>query len=269
MKKESSSAVVFQTTLSFGALSDKGKVRDENQDRFLADPESGLFLVSDGVGGHQGGACASQTVVDALPAILDQKLTEAEDFDDGAIERILKTTILELSERVRKRGRSLKANEGIGATLVMALLRYGRAHIANMGDRRAYLFHESRLSQLTEDHNVVGLFLREGLISKTRASFKYHPGRHQLTRYIGMHERVHPYVCAVNLKAKDRLLLCSDGLTALVNDGEIAAILQEEIDPQIACEALVDTANAAGGYDNITAVIVDWHGPDIDNNGGG
>ena len=258
MKEESDSTLLALPPLCWGAASDIGMVRDENQDAFLADPESGLFIVSDGIGGHKGGAIASKIITEVLPVMLEEKLNELKDFDNRVIKHLLKKTILELNEYVRAKSISDKRLMGMCATLVMALLNETNAYVANMGDSRAYLFRENKLSQLTEDHNVVGLFLREGLISKTRAKFKYHPARGQLTRCIGLQDKVSPYICTVNLNEGDRLLLCTDGLTGLIYDEEIAGILQQHRDPQVACQSLIDAANSTGGDDNITVVLIDW-----------
>jgi protein phosphatase len=146
----------------------------------------------------------------------------------------------------------------MGATLVMTLIRENCCFVANMGDSRAYLFRQGKLRQLSEDHSVVGILLRTGEIGQEEAD--RHPARGQLTRYIGMLDEVNPYQCNVTLKPGDRLLLCSDGLTGLVDDAAIARVLRDNKEPQATCKALVAAANSAGGHDNVTVVIVDWLG---------
>jgi protein phosphatase len=242
--------------LSWGAASDIGKVRSENQDAYVADSELGLFVVSDGIGGHQGGALASRIVTEVLPTLVRDKLTVMDACDTSVFKSILKKTILELSKHMRKEAAAQRGLSGMGATLVMASLHGSRCFIANVGDSRAYLFRKGGLSQLTEDHSIVGLLLRVGLI--TRAKAKYYPARGELTRSIGMRKDAHPYVSALDLEEGDRLLLCSDGLTGMIEDEEICAILQDHVEPEIAARALIDAANTAGGHDNITAVIIDW-----------
>ena len=264
MKNESLCISLTEPSLSWGAASDIGKIRDENQDAYLVDSELGLFLVSDGIGGHQGGALASKIVTEVLPTLVRDKLTVVVDWDSPTFKSILKETILELSRHMRTEAAAQAEFGGMGATLVTALLHGSRCFIANMGDSRAYLFRRGRLSQLTEDHSIVGLLLRVGLITPARA--KSHPARGQLTRSIGMRRDVHAYVSALDLEEGDRLLLCSDGLTGMIDDEQIAGLLQDHTDPQIACHALVDAANAAGGNDNVTAVMIDWRSANGDSN---
>ena len=133
-----------------------------------------------------------------------------------------------------------------------------RCFVANLGDSRAYLFRKGRLSQLTRDHSVVFDLMMEGIIGPEEA--KSHEARGQITSYIGMEGEPHPFVSSFLLKKNDRLLLCTDGLTDLLDDQDIAAILEGEPDSQAICKKLVNAANAAGGYDNITVVTVKWNG---------
>jgi protein phosphatase len=144
----------------------------------------------------------------------------------------------------------------MGATVVLVLLRDGKAYIVNMGDSRAYLYREHRLKQLTEDHSIVGILLRHGDITPEEA--KKHPARGRLSRYVGMEGEVYPDVRTLAMKAGDRLLLCSDGLTNMVSDDEIALVLKDCSDLQSVCETLVKAANTAGGADNITVIVVDF-----------
>lgn len=256
MNKKMSENLNSLIACQWGAVSDKGNVREENQDAFLADSKLGLFLVSDGMGGHQAGALASKIVSEVLPVTIADKLRKLKTQSSRVIKNMLKNTILELSRHMRTESASQTGFKGMGATLVMALLRENRVYIANMGDSRAYLFRNGKLSQLSEDHSVVGLLLRAGEIKPREAG--HHPASGQLTRYIGMLDEVYPYLSTKSLKEGDCILLCSDGLTCVVDDKQIATIVQFETDSQAACQALVDAANAAGGPDNITVVILNW-----------
>ena len=255
MKEKMDDNLMSLFPFCWGAVSDMGNIRKENQDAVLANPQLGLFLVSDGMGGHQAGALASKIVAEVIPAMIADKLKKLKRQSSRAIKNMLKNTILEVSRHMRMESASQTGFKGMGATLVMALLRENRVYIANMGDSRSYIFRNNRLSQLSEDHSVVGLLLRAGEIKPREA--EEHPARGQLTRYIGMLDEVYPYLCTKSLKEGDRILLCSDGLTGLVDDKEIATILQSEPDSQTACQALVNAAKAAGGPDNITTLIVD------------
>jgi protein phosphatase len=147
----------------------------------------------------------------------------------------------------------------MGATVVVAYVRAGRAYIAHLGDSRAYRLRPGgNLQRLTHDHSVVGMLLDDGEITPSEAAD--HPARGVISRYMGMEQAVDPDLCCVRLVADDRLLLCSDGLPLMVPDSEIQVILSREQNPEAACRALVGAANSAGGKDNVTALIVIWDG---------
>jgi serine/threonine protein phosphatase PrpC len=240
----------------WGAATHVGKMRDENEDRFLVEPELGLFLVSDGMGGHEGGAQASKIVVTTLPAMISERLKKRRSHSTRALRGMLKRIMPELNDRVRQEGANRTGLRNMGATVVMALLIDKRAYIANLGDSRLYRLRGRRLRQLTEEHSVVSELIEEGHIEPHEG--ENHPDQGQITRYVGIDDQANPYVRTVSLKEGDRLLLCSDGLTDVVNDKAIAAILRAEGDPQASCRQLIQAANAAGGHDNVTVIVVDW-----------
>jgi len=244
--------------LSWGAATHKGKVREANEDTFLAEPQLALFVVSDGMGGHRGGEIASKIVIEDLPVMLETRLHKLKVGSIKTIKSLLSRSIEEQSRQLRLEGTSETGFKDMGATLVTILLRNKRCFVANLGDSRAYLFRKGLLSQITRDHSVVSDLVIEGLIGPEEA--KSHEARGQITAYIGMEEKPRPYVRSFLLKKNDRLLLCTDGLTDMVDDDNIAAILQKEPDSKTVCKVLVDAANAAGGHDNITVITVDWNG---------
>ena len=240
----------------WGAASDVGKVRDENEDSLVIEAELGLFLVSDGMGGHRGGSLASKIVAEDLPVMIETRLAKLRGHSVRAIRAMLKRTIAEQNRQLHMEGTSEAGYKGMGATVVLALLRDGRAYVANMGDSRMYLFRKGRLWQRSRDHSVVSGLLRRGEIDAEEA--QNHDAQGQITHYVGMEEEARPYARTFMLKAGDRLLLCTDGLTDAISDDAIAGLLKKEAQPQTACEALVEAANAAGGHDNITTVVIDW-----------
>jgi protein phosphatase len=144
----------------------------------------------------------------------------------------------------------------MGATVALVWLRgeQNEAHLAHMGDSRIYLFRQNHLAQLTEDHSVVALLLKHQEITAEEA--RTHPARGRLSRFVGMEGEVYPDVQTVNLQGGDRLLICTDGLTGMVQDERVAQLLQANPDPQTTCQALVAEANKAGGEDNVTTVVV-------------
>jgi protein phosphatase len=243
---------------NWGAETHVGKDRQENQDSFFVDPEPALFLVSDGMGGHRGGSLASGIVAEDLPVMIENALDRLRVGTPRAIRALLKRIIAEQSRQVQMEGTSETGFPDMGATLVIALLRKGRCFLANIGDSRAYRLRKGRFIQLTRDHSVVSELIEKGRIEPEEAL--NHDAQGQITRYIGMEEKARSYVRSFSLKKADRLLLCTDGLTDMLNDKEIAAILRAETDPQAACKSLVAAANKAGGHDNITALVIDWLG---------
>ena len=231
--------------LSAAGASDVGRRRAANEDAFAIVEPRRLFIVSDGMGSHNAGAVAARVVTGVLP-LLVQSPTTAED---------LCTAIAELSERLRSESTGHPGLHGMGATVVVALCAERSALIGHLGDSRAYLFRNGQLARLTEDHSVVGILIRMGEIDSMNAAD--HPAHGQISRFVGMEPPALPEVRAIELAAGDRLLLCTDGLTGMLADVALAAMLAEARPPDACCAALIDAANAAGGEDNITAVVVD------------
>lgn len=248
------------THFRWGAETHVGMERQENQDSFFADPEPALFLVSDGMGGHRGGALASGIVAEDLPVMIENALDRLKIGTTKTIRSLLKRMIAEQSKQVQLEGTSETGFKDMGATLVIALLRKGRCFVANIGDSRAYRLRKGRMSQLTRDHSVVSELIEKGHIEPEEAAS--HDARGEITSYIGMDEKAHSHVRSFTLKKGDRILLCTDGLTDMVADKDIAVILMTETDPQTACGSLVTAANEAGGHDNVTSMVIDWLGPE-------
>jgi serine/threonine protein phosphatase PrpC len=246
------------THFRWGAKTHTGKERQENQDSFFTDPEPALFLVSDGMGGHRGGAIASGIVAEDLPVMIENALDKLKVGTPCTIRSLLNRMIAEQSKQLQLEGTSETGFRDMGATLVIALLRKGRCFLANLGDSRAYRLRKGRMVQLTRDHSVVSELIEKGHIEPEEAVD--HDASGQITRYVGMDEKARSHVRSFTLKKSDRLLLCTDGLTDMVADKDIAAILKGETDPQTACQSLVAAANKAGGHDNITTLVIDWLG---------
>lgn len=240
----------------YAAATDKGKVRPQNEDAFHIEPEAALFLIADGMGGHQGGQIASKIVAEDLPVFIENKLNRLKVGSPAAIKKLLQKTIAKQNRQLHLEGNSESGYRDMGATLVLAMLRKGRCFIANLGDSRAYRLRNNRLTQISKDHSVVSELIDAGHIEPDQA--QNHPASHLITRYVGMKEKPKPFVRSFTLKKADRILLCTDGLTDMLDDKKITRILKTNPDPQIAVDALISSANNAGGHDNITAVIIDW-----------
>ncbi len=225
-----------------GAATDKGQVRDGNEDAYVVDPRLRLFAVADGMGGHRGGEIASATALEALRAAI------ASGTSIGDAVAVANAAVFE------------KAGDdndlmGMGTTLTAVTPDERGLAIGHVGDSRAYLLRDGELRQLTTDHSLVEELVREGRLTEDQAAV--HPQRSIITRALGVEHDVEVDVYAIVLRPGDRLLLCSDGLTTMLRATDIAAVLRREPDPARAANLLVDAANDAGGEDNITTLVID------------
>lgn len=243
----------------WAAQSHIGKVREQNEDTFFADPHVPIFLVSDGMGGHLGGELASKIVTEDLPVMIENALDRLKIGTSRTIRALLNRAIAEQSRQLRLEGTSETGFKDMGATIVVTLLRRSRCFIANVGDSRAYLLRNGRLRQLTRDHSVISELIENGRLKPENA--ENHHAQGQITRYIGMERKARSHVRSFALKKADRILLCTDGLTDLLGDNAIAKILKTSAEPETACKNLITAANKAGGHDNTTTMIIDWRSP--------
>jgi serine/threonine protein phosphatase PrpC len=230
-------------TVTHGAATDVGG-RETNQDFFVAEPP--LFAVADGMGGHRAGDVASRTAVEVVIQQLgdgDEALTQA---------------VREANREVYQKAGSNPDLKDMGTTITAMVVRNGSTHLVHVGDSRAYLLRGGAISRLTEDHSVVARMVREGRI--TAAQAEYHPQRSVLEKALGVGAEVDVDAHTLDTEPGDRILLCSDGLTNVLDDEEIQRILQQERDPSKAAKRLVDQAVRGGANDNVTSVIVDFPG---------
>jgi serine/threonine protein phosphatase PrpC len=231
---------------------DVGKVREHNEDRAFADPELGLFVVADGVGGHQGGEVASNLATEMIVSSLKGALSDEE--RPGETDRLIWTAIRTAHEMIWARAGEDPTLSGMSTTVVLALCRPDRLHIAHVGDSRAYLIHGDAMRQLTEDHSVAAEMIRAGRLTPSAA--RRHRARHLITRCLGSPDSAEPELLSLPWSRGSYLLLCSDGLTDMVHDEEIKeVVLSGGAQVQASCERLVDIANTHGGADNITVVL--------------
>ena len=232
-----------------GAATDRGRVRELNEDSCacFSAGDTLVAVVADGMGGHNAGEVASAAAVDKISEYLKENL-ETEPVRDCLLHAVEAANGF-----VYKKARSDRRYTAMGTTAVLCCVRDGCAYIANVGDSRAYLVGED-IVQVTEDHSVVEELLRRGEITKNEALT--HPHRNMITRALGTEPRVLPVLFRGELSPGDILLLCSDGLSGLLEDVEIQAVLSGGGSLQERLEQLVEAANERGGYDNITAVAV-------------
>jgi serine/threonine protein phosphatase PrpC len=235
--------------LRWGGATDVGHVRSVNQDAMLLGPD--VFVVADGMGGHQGGEVASSVAIETIEAVAGRIA--------GSSVTDLVAAVGDANEAVYERGSNDPSLSGMGTTLVAiaAVVEDGeeRLAIVNVGDSRAYRFSGGELRQITEDHSLVAELVREGRISEQEAAV--HPQRNIVTRALGIDEHIPVDDFQLLPHTGDRYLLCSDGLTNEVEERDMAVVLRTVDDPDEAARELVRRANQHGGRDNITVVIVD------------
>jgi protein phosphatase len=236
------------------ALSDRGRVRQANEDRWFADDALQLYLVADGMGGHLAGELAARIVAERLPAKLRSLLDQAATIPDEEAAQQVRQAVARLSRQIRTESQNQPGLDGMGSTLVLAWIRGSQALITHLGDSSAFLLRGGRLKRLTKDHTLVQLLVAEGRLDAKETAD--HPAASQLTRYVGMQGDALPDSRWLELQAGDRLLLCSDGLTGMLPNQQIAVLLSHA-DLSLACQYLLAAAIAAGGRDNVTAVVIE------------
>src|SRR3954467_11123581 len=228
----------------YAARSDVGRTRTGNEDRFLAKPP--LFAVADGMGGHQAGEVASGLAIELLDAIAGRLPAPSEDEVVATIERS--------NAAIRDEAGSRSDLAGMGTTCTVVIVD-SSIHVAHVGDSRAYRFRGGKLVQLTDDHSLVASMVREGVISSAEALVDGR--RNIITRALGADDDTHVDVAAADRQPGDRILISTDGLHGQVDDAAIAGVLTEETDLRVAADRLVGLANAAGGDDNVTVIVID------------
>ena len=241
---------------TWAIASDVGRCRAANEDAWHIEPETGLFIVSDGMGGHRGGQIASAFVVNDLSVSIDAGFHRLRSDSRRAVRRLIRRSIRRHNDQVRREADSEAGFSDMGATVVLVLIHAGRATLANLGDSRCYRLRGKRFTQLSSDHSVIAELIQKGRLAPEQV--EGHEANGQITRYMGMDRRAEPYIRSFRVRPADRLLLCTDGLTDMLTDPQIRTVLTEYPDPDDAVRTLVDQANAAGGHDNITAILIDY-----------
>jgi protein phosphatase len=274
-----SSTPIALAVKAFG-ITDTGKVRHSNEDQFLiaelskrmrvwqtslpepklqvGEDRAHLFLVADGMGGHQAGERASAIAVAAIEQFTLNTFRWFFAADSPGAQKVLtqfQSALSQADDKILEEAAGNPELAGMGTTLTMAFQLGPQLCIVHVGDSRAYVYRSGELHQLTRDHTVVAELVRSGAIKPDQVAG--HPLRHVITNVVGgPHAGVKVEARAFEVQAGDRLLLCSDGLTEMVTNDAIATALDAELDPEAAAKVLLAQANDAGGRDNITVLIV-------------
>jgi protein phosphatase len=233
---------------SVSACTDVGRKRAANEDFYALEEKLGLFVVADGLGGHVAGRRASELGVETFVAAVG-------DDPAGHAPAVLRRAFARAGEAILEAARVDVALRGMGTTLATLWLRGDEAWLAHAGDSRVYLLRQHRLHALTLDHSVVGERVARGELSPEQA--RIHPGRHVITRAVGVVASVEPDISALRIRPDDLFILCSDGISSQLNDDEIQSLIEKcPTSPAAAAVNLIAQANARGGDDNATVVLV-------------
>jgi protein phosphatase len=244
--------------LRVGAGTDRGRVRELNEDAYMLRADEGLFVVCDGMGGAPAGEVASQLAVDAMLAELREPAPEGVVSDERTYlpqTNRLAAVVRRSNEVIYDQAQKDPRQAGMGTTVVGAWIRQQVVSVAHVGDSRAYLWHDQRLEPLTRDHSLSEAHIAAGLIEEARRL----PVEQQnvLVRVLGREPEVDVELKEVPVQPGDYVLLCSDGLTRMVPEYVMAKAFHECREPQRICDSLIAAANGNGGSDNITVVVVE------------
>lgn len=229
---------------SFGRT-DTGLVRAANEDSYALHTERDIFLVADGMGGHNGGEVASQLAIEATLAALPEEEIRKNRNNSLACRHLLIKAFHQANDRVLSVAAQNDDLIGMGCTMICALINGCQAHICHVGDVRGYLYRKGELTQITTDHSLAADSTKKGV------------PKNIVTRCIGVSMEQDPEYHCLDLHNKDQILLCSDGLWNMVDNDTIATTLNEMANPEKACTELIDLANKAGGRDNITTLVIE------------
>lgn len=236
------------------ASSDIGKAREINQDYYsIPKPEDNLqlFILADGMGGYNGGEIASSLATTSAKSYIENNFDKIEHNKEAILE-LIKNAIEYANMVVFEKSKQEPNLEGMGTTLDICFIYNNKVYVGHVGDSRIYRIRGEIIRKLTKDHSYVQQLVEDGKI--TREEAEHHPKKNMLLKALGCTSMVEPDLRARNIETGDILLMCSDGLTNMVEEKEIYRVVREN--PETAAQVLVELANAAGGYDNITVVII-------------
>ena len=226
-----------------------GKKREINQDRFWIDLETGLFIVADGMGGHNAGEIASSIAIRELSNAIREGLKS-----DTDVSVLLRESVLKAHKAIFDNAMKHRDWRDMGTTVAIAVVQDDQVWLCHVGDSRVYLVGNDGIQKLTIDHTFVAEWVEEGRI--TPAEARIHGARHGLTMALGIDDDVEPEIREVSWYNGQCILICSDGLTDMMEDSAILQIVKEFVDPEAACTELVAQAENRGAEDDITVIMV-------------
>ena len=242
--------------MSYHGFTDAGNIRENNEDSFFIREFNKNFIaavVADGMGGHKGGEEASSFAGTLAISAIEENLNSFKKYSDKQKQNFLKNTIVKINKEVYKKSKDDPSLSGMGTTLVVCIIYNNTYYVANVGDSRFYIISDE-ITQITKDHSFVNELVDMGAITMEQA--KNHPNKNVITRAIGTEPSIEADVYTGEITPFDTFLICTDGLSNMVDDKTIENIVKESSEPQIITERLVNLAKENGGTDNITAVII-------------
>ncbi len=237
--------------MKIGASSDVGLKRETNQDNYLIlDDKITLGIVADGMGGHNGGEIASKMAVE----IISNKLLEGQFKNESEISKAIKESIESANTNIYLESVKNEKLKGMGTTVTLAYIIGDKLYIGHVGDSRAYIIRDNEMNQITWDHSYVNELIKSGSI--TREEAKNHPKKNVITRAVGTSSILEVDLYWENIGKDDIILLCSDGLTNMVEEEDILSVFKNNYSMENSCNILINMANNRGGKDNITIVAM-------------
>ena len=241
--------------MEYAALSDKGIIREQNEDfwNIVLDNKGNpiAFIIADGMGGHKAGDVASRMAVE----IISQEICRGfEAINSSTTIGFLEKAVNLANDEIYKYALLNLNGTGIGTTLTLGLIHSGKITIAHIGDSRFYMIRGGTIQSMTRDHSFVGELVEKGVLDQEEA--RNHPLRNQITRALGYEKNIEIDFYNIDVKKGDIYLFCTDGLTVKVSSDELLTMLEQEKDLNVILKNMVELANQRGGDDNITAIIV-------------
>ena len=237
-------------------LTDVGKIRKNNEDSFFVkayDDKHMLAIVADGMGGYKGGKRASSIAVEIISEYVEKLLPDILTYTERKLKQTLIKAIKAAKKAIYENAVNSKEFSGMGTTLVVCFISGGKLYALNAGDSRLYIVNSS-ITQVTKDHSYVGELLEMGVISEQQA--QHHPQKNIITRALGTEADIDIDIYTEKLSKTDSVLLCTDGLTNMLDDETIITVINSNEDISAVTETLVDEAKKSGGSDNITVVMI-------------
>lgn len=240
----------------FAARSDRGLVREKNEDSFnVIKGDNAMpvaFIIADGMGGHNSGEIASKMAVDFVSEFIKQNPS------DFSTSEMLGQAITEAmngaNHDIYLQSLKQKSNAGMGTTLIVAVYCQNKLYIGHVGDSRLYLIRNSEIEKVTVDHSYIEELVRLGTLTRKEAD--KHPGKNVITRALGCAEKLQIDIYDCQIEESDFFVLCTDGLSNMLNENDIKKIVENAKNPHDACDQLIDRANKNGGEDNITVIVI-------------